>query len=456
MAPIWRILLLLLVGSTAGLKFANFNARVKTRGLIATRIPAEGVIGKEVVPEKKATGATAAESTANLVKSVVGAGVLSLPAGVAAGTGLVPAIVLTCVLGAYSSYTFSLIGRICNDVGAGSFRELGEKTRGPRFAKALDLLVCTKTFICCLAYSIVIADTFSSLAGAVGIPAHIATRNNVLFSMTALVVTPLTCLKDLSAFAVTSALGTIGMIYTAAFMIFRSLDKTYTAGGKFASLVASTSTPMSLWKMSPKSLVLTGTLSTAFIAHYNAPRFYAQLQDATPKRFIKMVNNGFAISVAIFAAVMASGYATFGSACQGLILNNYAPGDPLAFAARVAVGGAIVCTYPLVFDGLRVGVLSITKREDSVKFPNARSRTHAALLTAVTALAVLVKDVGFVSSLSGALFGSILIYVVPSILYLSSRSGLEDKGSNFESLFAKFTIGVGAALTVLGTKLVLF
>lgn len=62
----------------------------------------------------------------NLVKSIVGAGVLSLPAGIAAfgnaPSAVVPAVALICIIGGFSAYGFSLIGRVCNFTGGQSYR----------------------------------------------------------------------------------------------------------------------------------------------------------------------------------------------------------------------------------------------------------------------------------------------------------------------------------------------
>ena len=62
----------------------------------------------------------------NLVKSIVGAGVLSLPAGIAAfgnaPSAVLPAVALICIIGGFSAYGFSLIGRVCSFTGGQSYR----------------------------------------------------------------------------------------------------------------------------------------------------------------------------------------------------------------------------------------------------------------------------------------------------------------------------------------------
>ena len=79
-----------------------------------------------------------------------------------------------------------------------------------------------------------------------------------------------------------------------------------------------------------------------------------------------------------------------------------ATADPLATAARVAIGSSIVFTYPLAFTGLRDGVTALCSVPDS-----ARTGLTAALLGAVTALALVVRDVGFVNNLGGSIFGCV-------------------------------------------------
>eukprot|EP00566_Odontella_aurita_P025429 CAMPEP_0113538990 /NCGR_PEP_ID=MMETSP0015_2-20120614/7673_1 /TAXON_ID=2838 /ORGANISM="Odontella" /LENGTH=124 /DNA_ID=CAMNT_0000438627 /DNA_START=230 /DNA_END=601 /DNA_ORIENTATION=- /assembly_acc=CAM_ASM_000160 len=63
----------------------------------------------------------------NLVKSIVGVGVLSLPAGIAAfgnsPTAVIPAAALVALIGGLSAYTFSMIARVCKNTGATSYRD---------------------------------------------------------------------------------------------------------------------------------------------------------------------------------------------------------------------------------------------------------------------------------------------------------------------------------------------
>ena len=95
----------------------------------------------------------------------------------------------------------------------------------------------------------------------------------------------------------TKVLGTGGMVYTMLFMLLRMFDKSYGMGGRFAAGVQAGG-PVNLWSVNLKTLVLVAVLSTSYMAHFSAPKFYADFKDATVPRFNKVVATAFAIIVA--------------------------------------------------------------------------------------------------------------------------------------------------------------
>jgi amino acid permease len=64
-------------------------------------------------------------------------------------------------------------------------------------------------------------------------------------------------------------------------------------------------------------------LGTAFLAHFNAPTFFHDLQRKSVPRFRAVVNAAFGISTSVFAAMMVFGFGTFGSATAGNVFVNY-------------------------------------------------------------------------------------------------------------------------------------
>ena len=56
---------------------------------------------------------------------------------------------------------------------------------------------------------------------------------------------------------------------------------------------------------------------------------------------------GTAVALAVYVALAASGYATFGSEVAPDILSSYPPASPLVGVARVMIAWVVTCCYPL-------------------------------------------------------------------------------------------------------------
>ena len=108
-----------------------------------------------------------AVSTFNLAKSVIGAGVLSLPSGVAfladESSSLIPASIVCTIFGIVAAYSFSIIGKVCKETDSKSFMEAWDKTVSPNSAWLITGSITSLCFLASLAYSIILGDSFSSL-----------------------------------------------------------------------------------------------------------------------------------------------------------------------------------------------------------------------------------------------------------------------------------------------------
>lgn len=351
------LLLLALVGRDAD--SYKVDSVVQKSTLISKTLEVRGGGGgtkaatKHEVPQIKysTTGASIPNEIFNLVKAIVGVGVLSLPAGklmfslfarykrlppcrsnlfilneipgVAAfgnaPSAMIPASILIAVIGILSAYGFSIIGRVCCYTGAKSYREAWSLSVGERTAWIPAWSATVKTFMACTAFSMVLADTFSALLGSV--------RNPTLVAVTGLILLPLCLLKNLKSLAPFSLLGVMGMGYTAIAMAVRFFDGTYKLpDGSLVTQVAQRLQPSFGDKgmdavFRPESLILICMLATAYLAHFNAAKFYVELKDNTMPRFNQVVSWSFGISILLMGTMTALGFLTFGDNSAGLVLN---------------------------------------------------------------------------------------------------------------------------------------
>lgn len=400
----------------------------------------------------------------SLVKSIVGAGVLALPAGVTRLGDTLPqalptALVFIALTGMMNAYFFSLLGRVCSATGAVSYRAAWDQSVGQRFPNAtaassiVTWTVAFKTALSCLAYSIILADSFQSLAMSAGFLS--CTRSIALLGITVSTLLPLCLLRDLSSLAPFSLAGILGFGVTVVTMVTRLFDGSYQvlSNGRFVSdlsapLQPSFGTTTTSLLPEKQSIVLLCTLATAFVAHYNAPRFHAELRDNSVPRFNRVVNISFAIAAALFAIVAVSGFMTFGSHSQPFILNNYSPYDPLAVASRLAIAGSIVLTYPLPFVGLRDGVLDAMNVAAEKRSDFTINSVTVLLLAAVTVAALLLQDLSLVLAVGGGTFSTAVSSIFPTLMFLSLPK--KEQPSKIESIFAAGLMSFSTLIGILG------
>ena len=418
--------------------------------------------------------ASTSNLTTSLIKSIVGAGVLALPASIASlgdtsgpledhnnnddnDNTVVLLIVSTAIMiaiGCINAYFFSLIGRVCAMTGAKTYQDAWDKTVGaratarststnqqrledydlqgkdeeddekgnslnsviPPSSSFVAMIVTFKTVLSCLAFSIILADSFQSIAiGALGFVN--VTREQTLLGVSVFILLPLcTFIQDLKTLAPFSFLGLIGMIITIVSMILRCVDGTY------ATTTMSNNNHNHHYDINMcGGMILACTLATAFVAHYNAPRFFVELDNACAKRFNQVVIWSYGVSLVTFLIVAYTGFLTFGVSSKGFILNNYSSNDPYITTSRIAVAASIALTYPLPFFGLRDGVLDIMRLDLFQEYNDITIKLiSVGLLTAITIIAYFVNDVAIVLSVGGGTFSTIISSVIPTLMFRSA------------------------------------
>lgn len=113
-----------------------------------------------MVPESPEGGATVNQLSLNMIKVVVGFGVLTLPSGMerlsdnglSSAAALRLALGLLCLFGGLNAWTFVLIGEACARTGARTYTEAWRLTLGPSTAWLVTLssiLICFNLSVMC-------------------------------------------------------------------------------------------------------------------------------------------------------------------------------------------------------------------------------------------------------------------------------------------------------------------
>ena len=398
-------------------------------------------------------------------------------------------------MGILSGYSFYLIGKLCALTSSKSLSECWGKTVGPSSSWVVALACVLTPLGAALSYSIILADVFSTLATSFGLTSskalrslqallpraagELSLRTGTLLTLTSLVLYPLCTLKDLSSLTPVSLLGVLGILLTTAFMFLRLASGAYSPpSGAFFSRVAPSLRPAfpakiaiaKAFNFDRRMLALLSMSATAYLSHFNAPAFLTDLvpgscgskakskdKEEALTKFRKLVVLSFSAVFLISAAIMSLGYLTFGTASSSSILNNYSARDAGATLCRLLMGVSVLGSYPLVFAGVRSSLLDLFKVEGASD--SKKNALTAALLAAVTLAAANMRDVGIVVELNGAVLGSAIIYIFPSLMLLKYAAmqdakkavkGKEKAVGEGEKMANRALIAFGVLMAVVG------
>ena len=414
--------------------------------------------------------ASVVDEVFNICKNLVGSGVLSLSGGMAlfySGGSTIYTCLLAgfwiTILAAVFGYFCLLIAKVCDITKSATFRGCWEESVGHTGALIVSLVNAVKPALGNLAYLTILSQTLASLFETIGW-AFIG-RIQSLLLITVLVLLPLCLLKNLTVLAPCSLLGTAAILLTAVSMMVRCLDGSYSPGGQFhedipqhyrpnfgssSGTQGSTSTPT----RSVSALPFVCMVFEAYVMHYNSPRFYTELRSATIQRFALAVSGSFAMAGAFYATVAVAGFLTFGENCDGYILNNYSPRDPLATVCRMAIALSTILTFPIVFMGFRDGILDVLDVPPEKQTSGNLDVLTVLLLGVITSVAIFCTDLGMINAVGGGTLGTVIVFLFPTVMYRDVvYEFLKDQATEFqrkEVAFACILMFLGLVLGATG------
>jgi amino acid permease len=323
---------------------------------------------------------------------------------------------------------------------------------GYQGALTVSLVNMLKPALGNLAYSMILADTFQSLFVTLGIQ---VTRTFSLLLVTMLGILPLCLMKNLDALAPFSVLGTAGIFLIAICMTIRYFDGSYDPenDGRFLHDLNEKYHPQfgdynGAWTSAV--LVFVSIIFEAFVAHYNAPRFMAELKDANIFRFRIVVGIAFGISSLIYVWMTTMGFLTFGANCNGYILNNYSTDDHLATICRLAIAFSILFTYPITFMGFRDGFLDVIELPQEQQTSTNINVITAVLLIIVTILAAFCTDLGAINAVGGGTLATLIVFVFPALMYRAVVGEMPTLSETREVKFALGLMVIGVLMGIVG------
>ena len=250
----------------------------------------------------------------NLTNTIIGSGVLALPAafatcGSALGSGL---LVLFALFSAHGLHLLSLSAQIVADGNStASFRAVAAAA-APRFATFVDLAVVIKCFGVACSYLIVVGDSLPIVAQRALPDVAFAARREPWILFAAFMVLPLALKRKLDNLRLVSAAslvccgGIALLVVSEMFASDRDAETSYVVAD-FRTL---------------KNLPI---FVFGFTCHQNIFAVNNELRDPTRRRLDMVVVGAVALALAFYLVIANAGYATFGASIHSDVLTCVEP-----------------------------------------------------------------------------------------------------------------------------------
>ena len=373
----------------------------------------------------------------NLVNAVVGAGVLAQPYCFKEA-GMVAAGMFLCLTATFTNWTLymmAFVGEISHKKG---YSEAVEYYFGVKGALATDFFISFLNFGTSIAYLDVIGDI---ICGWLGYSAKVG----ALLSVLIFILFPLCCIRTFDQLRFTSYLGSA--IYTtfgiAVVLIYFSHAYDDVLEDSIASGDSNEKQEIG-FTIDFARIVPIQTL--AFACHtilFPVYTEYMALKNATTKQFNNAISIAIVLCCSLYLLIGIFGAMTFQSYTAGDILLNYSRHNGFFPNFLQAVFAVSLCfTYPLVVFPLRDSLDKMLMKSamfEKIMFnfdPLTKCSSQRwyieTMIVCISGLviAIVLPSIEVIFGITGALAGTTLCFIIPSLMYLKATNTLPTTAGN--------------------------
>ncbi|KAL6607020.1 hypothetical protein ACP70R_042673 [Stipagrostis hirtigluma subsp. patula] len=383
-------------------------------------------------------GASFAGAVFNLSTTIVGAGIMALPATMKV-LGLVPGLVMIVLAALLTDASIELLVRFSRAVGARSYGAAMGEAFGWWGRRLLQVCVVINNVGVMIVYMIIIGDVLSGTSS--GDEHHYGVlegwfgthwwngRFFVLLVTTLGVFTPLACLKRVDSLSYTSAisvgLAVVFVVITAGIAIVKLICGQIPMPKLFPSIPDLSS----VWEL----FTAVPVLVTAYVCHYNVHPIHNELKDSSQIKPI--VHTSLTLCSTVYILTSLFGYLLFGESTLSDVLANFDSNLGIPYSAvlndavRVSYAVHLMLVFPMIFHALRLNL-------DGLLFASARPLSSdnrrfavmtALLLLVIFSLANFIPSIWDAFQFTGATAAVCIGFIFPAAITLRDPQGLAKK-----------------------------
>ncbi|KAM4036123.1 sodium-coupled neutral amino acid symporter 1 [Anomaloglossus baeobatrachus] len=389
-------------------------------------------------------------SVFNLSNAIMGSGILGL-AFALANTGIALFVVLLISVTLLSIYSINLLLKCSQETGCMVYEKLGEQIYGTpgRFlvfgsttlqntgAMLSYLFIVKNELPNVIKFLIGMEDTSS--------PWYLDGRF-LLVVVTIGIILPLCLLKNLGYLGYTSGFSLTCMFFFLVVVIYNKfkipcpIHNNGTTHNPQNISVEEQCTPK-FFTFNSQTAYALPTLAFAFVCHPSVLPIYSELRDRSQKKMQLVSQVSFFAMFLMYLLTAIFGYLTFYDEVESELLATYKDKkDILLLTVRLAVIIAVILTVPVLFFTVRSSLFELA-RKTKYKFWQHLLVTIV-LLILIDLLVIFIPAMKDIFGAIGATSANMLIFILPSILYLKITQGNDALSKERFWACAFFVLGV--------------
>ncbi|XP_054026142.1 putative sodium-coupled neutral amino acid transporter 8 [Dryobates pubescens] len=417
----------------------------------------------------RSAGLSSAGAVFIMLKSALGAGLLSFPWAFGRAGGAVPALLVELGSLVFLVSGLAVLGYAAALSTQPTYQGVVRAVCGAAVGKLCEVCFLLNLFMISVALLRVVGDQLEKLCDSLypngtlsetpSAPPWYVDQRFTLSALCVLVIFPLSVPREIGFQKYSSILGTLAACYLTVVIILKYYLQDKTLGSSEPSQTSSVSSWASIFSVIP-------TICFGFQCHEACVAIYSSMHNQSFSHWVAVSVLSMLICLLIYSLTGLYGYLTFGKAVASDVLMSYPGNDPAVIVARLLFGVSVVTIYPIVV------LLGRSVVRDAWAPPKRRARTapaagerwsRVALTVAwmgtTLIIALFVPDIGKVIELIGGISAA-FIFIFPAGLCLVCMTGTCTLGPRKRAalvawgvlsvLVGAFVCGQSAALAVLG------
>ncbi|NXP88196.1 AVT2 protein, partial [Passerina amoena] len=399
-------------------------------------------------------GLSSAGAVFILLKSALGAGLLSFPWAFGRAGGAVPALLVELGSLVFLVSGLAVLGYAAALSAQPTYQGVVRAVCGAAVGKLCEVCFLLNLFMISVALLRVVGDQLEklcdslypngTLSGAPQLPPWYVDQRFTLSALCVLVIFPLSVPREIGFQKYSSILGTLAACYLTLVIILKYYLQAESLRLTEPPQPSRSSSWTSIFSVIP-------TICFGFQCHEACVAIYSSMRNQSFSHWVTVSVLSMLICLLIYSLTAGLyGYLTFGKAVASDVLMSYPGNDPLVIIARLLFGVSIVTIYPIVVLLGRSVVKDLwaAPKCGAVTVSEAHERRGRVALTvtwmaATLGIALFVPDIGKVIELIGGI-SAFFIFIFPG----KSRHG--EGGKHLCSCRCRAALIAWGVLSVLG------